>query len=88
MAGSDQSFGKRVNIGAEVVFFERLFLRTGLHQGYWTAGIGMNIWILRINYAYYTEELGAYAGQFADKRHVLEVVLGWDQLLDDPINKL
>ena len=88
MAGSDQSFGKRVSIGAEVVFFERLFLRTGLHQGYWTAGIGMNIWILRINYAYYTEELGAYAGQFADKRHVLEVVLGWDQLLDDPINKL
>ncbi len=79
MNGKDKSFGKRVNIGAEVGFWNRIFLRTGLHQGYWTAGAGVNVWALRINYAYYTEELGAYAGQFADSRHVLEIVLGWDQ---------
>ncbi len=83
MNGKDKSFGKRVNIGAEVGFFDRIFLRTGLHQGYWTAGAGVNVWALRINYAYYTEELGAYAGQFGDSRHVLEVVLGWDQFRKD-----
>lgn len=88
MAGSDDSFGKRVNIGAEIGFWNRIFLRTGLHQGYWTAGAGVNIWALRINYAYYTEELGAYAGQFADTRHVLEIVLGWDQLSKNPNNKI
>lgn len=88
MAGSDKSFGKRVNIGAEIGFWNRIFLRTGLHQGYWTAGAGVNIWALRINYAYYTEEMGAYAGQYADTRHVLEVVIGWDQMLKNPNNKI
>lgn len=88
MNGKDDSFGKRVNIGAEVGFFNRIFLRTGLHQGYWTAGAGVNIWLLRINYAYYTEELGAYAGQYADERHVIEVILGWDQMKKKPNNVL
>ena len=55
---------------------------------YWTAGAGVNIWALRINYAYYTEELGAYAGQYSDQRHVLEVVIGWDQLKKQPNSRL
>ena len=80
--GNDQSFGKRVNIGAEIGFWNRLFLRTGFHQGYWTAGAGFDIWLLRFNYAYYTEELGAYAGQIPDERHVFEIVLGWDMMQD------
>ena len=88
MNGTDDSFGKRVNIGAEIGFWNRIFLRTGLHQGYWTAGAGINIWALRINYAYYTEELGAYAGQYSDQRHVIEVVIGWDQLKKQPNNRL
>ena len=88
MNGTDDSFGKRVNIGAEIGFWNRIFLRTGLHQGYWTAGAGVNIWALRINYAYYTEELGAYAGQYSDQRHVLEVVIGWDQLKKQPNSRL
>ena len=88
MNGYDDSFGKRVNIGAEIGFWNRIFLRTGLHQGYWTAGAGLNIWLLRINYAYYTEELGAYAGQYADHRHVIEVVIGWDQPKKQPNNRL
>ena len=88
MNGKDKSFGKRVNIGAEIGFWNRIFLRTGLHQGYWTAGAGVNVWALRINYAYYTEELGAYAGQYSDSRHVLEIVLGWDQLRKEPNNKI
>ena len=88
MNGTDDSFGKRVNIGAEIGFWNRIFLRTGLHQGYWTAGAGINIWALRINYAYYTEELGAYAGQYSDQRHVIEVVLGWDQLKKQPNSRL
>ncbi len=88
MNGTDDSFGKRVNIGAEIGFWNRIFLRTGLHQGYWTAGAGVNIWLLRINYAYYTEELGAYAGQYPDHRHVIEVVLGWDQLKKKPNSRL
>lgn len=78
MSTKDKSFGKRVNIGAEVGFWNKLFLRVGLHQGYFTVGAGFSLWnILKANYAYYTEELGAYAGQYHDTRHVLEVSLGF-----------
>lgn len=80
MNGSDKDFGKRVNFGVEVGFWNRLFIRGGVHQGYLTAGAGVDLWALRFNYAYYTEEMGAYAGQFKDTRHAIEVVIGWNQL--------
>lgn len=80
MNGSDKDFGKRVNFGVEVGFWNRLFIRGGVHQGYLTAGAGVDLWALRLNYAYYTEEMGAYAGQFKDTRHAIEVVIGWNQL--------
>lgn len=78
MAGSDKSFGKRVNMGAEIGFWNKLFLRVGLHQGYLTAGAGFSLWnVLKMNYAYYTEELGAYSGQYKDTRHVVEFSIGF-----------
>lgn len=80
MNGTDKDFGKRVNFGVEVGFWNRLFIRGGVHQGYFTAGAGVDLWALRFNYAYYTEEMGAYAGQFKDTRHAIEVVIGWNQL--------
>lgn len=80
MNGTDKDFGKRVNLGVEVGFWNRLFVRGGLHQGYFTAGAGVDLWAIRLNYAYYTEEMGAYAGQFRDTRHAIELVVGWNQL--------
>lgn len=77
MSGKDKDFGKRFNLGLELGFFDRIFLRTGLHQGYVTAGVGLDLWAIRLNYAYYTEEMGAYPGNFADTRHVLELNIGW-----------
>lgn len=78
MAGQDKSFGKRFNMGAEVGFWNKLFLRVGLHQGYLTAGAGFSLWnVFKMNYAYYTEEMGAYAGQFKDTRHVVEFSFGF-----------
>ena len=77
MSGKDKDFGKRFNIGLEIGFWDRIFLRTGLHQGYVTAGAGIDLWLLRLNYAYYTEEMGAYPGNAPDARHVLELNIGW-----------
>ena len=33
--------------------------------------------LLKIEYASYTEELGAYAGQRPDKRQTVQISLGW-----------
>ncbi len=76
-AGSDKSFTKRFHVGLQVGFWDRLFIRAGLNQGYPTAGLGFDVKFLRINYAFYGEELGAYAGQKRDLRHVFEFTVGF-----------
>ncbi len=73
----DDDWGKRINFGAEVRLWERVALRGGIHQGWGTVGAGLDLWILDLNYAYYHEEIGSYAGQKKDTRHALEVVLGF-----------
>lgn len=77
MAGEDKSFTKRFHVGAQLSFWDRLFIRAGLNQGYPTAGLGVDIKFLRLNYAFYGEELGAYGGQKADWRHAVELTFGF-----------
>ena len=76
-AGEDDSFTKRINIGLQVAFWDRLYLRTGLHQGYPTFGAGFDAKFVRMNYAFYSEELGSYAGQYKDSRHAIEFTIGF-----------
>ncbi len=47
-----------------------LSLRGGLNQGYWTAGLGIQLPVLSLNFASYGEELGLNAGQQEDRRYV------------------
>lgn len=75
--GTDDDIYKRVHLGAEVRFPAILAVRGGFNQGYWTAGATLNVWILKIAYATYAEELGAFAGQRDDRRHVAQVVIGF-----------
>jgi hypothetical protein len=76
----DDDWGKRINMGAELnvdlPFIRHFNFRCGLHQGYPTVGVGVDLYVLELNYAYYTEELGAYSGQLPDSRHVLEISIG------------
>jgi len=73
----DDDWGKRINLGAEFRFLEIIALRGGLHQGWLTMGAGLDLLLFRLDYAYYTEEIGAYAGQKKDARHALEFVMGF-----------
>lgn len=72
----DSDIAKRVNLGAQAKW-KALALRTGIHQGYFTAGFGVDLRYVTLDYAYYQEELGAYAGQLEDERHVLTLSLGF-----------
>jgi hypothetical protein len=75
----DKDIGKRINTGLEFYFdawaLRTFKFRTGLHQGYPSFGIGLDTDKVQINYARYKEELGAYAGQIDDIRHVIEIIL-------------
>ena len=74
----DSSTWKRIHMGTELGFLRHhLLLRAGLNQGYPSAGVQFDLWILKLDYVYYSEEMGAYAGQDKDTRHMVQISLGW-----------
>ncbi len=75
--GLDDDKGKRLHIGGELKFKKLLAVRAGLNQGWGTFGLTIDLWLIKVSYAMYYEELGAYAGQLKDQRHVFQLVLGW-----------
>lgn len=68
---------KRMHFGVEAELIKIFTLRAGLNQGYATYGALIDLWILQLEYASYTEEVGEYAGQEKDQRHVFQLIIGW-----------
>jgi len=77
------SFKKKLHVGLEVPM-GRFALRTGLHQGYVTAGFGMNLWLARLDLATYAEETGENVNQ-PSRRYALTAALGWASAPPAPI---
>ncbi len=69
---SDIDVGKKIHLGVELSM-PLIDIRAGLNQGYYTAGVGLNLGLMRIDAATYGVELGAYPGQFEDRRYVAQV---------------
>lgn len=77
----DDDPGKRLRLGGELVIFDNaataLAVRSGLYQGYATFGAEIRLAVVTLSYLTYAEELGAYAGQDEDRRHLLMLNIGW-----------
>lgn len=74
------SIGKKLHLGTEVSM--GLFdLRAGLSQGYLTYGAAVDLWLISIEAAAYTEELGTSAGQSRSDRYqaTISINLDFDQ---------
>jgi hypothetical protein len=69
---SDIQLGKKLHLGVEVDL-PLLDLRAGFHQGYWSAGVGLDIGLMRIDAASYGVELGVFPGQLEDRRYVVQM---------------
>jgi len=52
-----------------------LLPRIGLNQGYLGGGLGIDLKILTLDFAYYTEEIGLNAGSFPDRRFAFRLAL-------------
>jgi hypothetical protein len=61
-AAARDSVFKNIHAGAEVSLLRMIKLRGGINQGYFTAGVGLNLLVLEVNAAYYSREMGNYAG--------------------------
>ncbi|MDH4229080.1 MAG: hypothetical protein OEW11_04930 [Nitrospirota bacterium] len=66
----DGDWVRRTHLGAETRLWRVLAVRAGYGQGYMTAGATLNLWVVRLDVATYTEEMGAYGGQNGDRRYI------------------
>jgi hypothetical protein len=73
----DDDKAKRIHLGAELRFLKAFSARAGLNQGYPSLGATLDLWVLRIDFATYGEEVGAYGGQREDRRYVGQITIGW-----------
>lgn len=77
----DRDFGKRLRFGAEFQILDKRFvsmaIRTGFYQGYITYGADLRLHMFTLSYVCYSEEIGGYAGQEKDARHLFTMNVGW-----------
>jgi hypothetical protein len=76
---SEYQLGQKLHFGTEVSL-PFIDLRGGINQGYASYGVGINLFLLRLDVASYTEEVGAYPGQTPQNR--IEVGLSLDLSFD------
>jgi hypothetical protein len=63
-------------VGAQARLAKVLWLRGGLAQGYPTAGVGLDLKFIQIDYATYGVEDGRTLGQLGRRNHVVQFRLG------------
>ena len=71
---SDLQLTRKVNFGIEIGL-PLLDIRGGFREGYYTAGVGLNLGLFRVDAATYGVELGEYPGQIEDRRYVAEFTM-------------
>lgn len=67
ITNTQEQLGKKLHFGGELSL-PLIDLRAGLNQGYPTLGLGMDIFLLRLDVASYMEEVGVYPGQTPSQR--------------------
>jgi hypothetical protein len=75
-APADRSILTRLHLGAQTSINDWLYLRAGLNQGYSTAGLGLHLSFVQIDYAFYGQEKGRFAGQRPSWHHRVQILLG------------
>jgi hypothetical protein len=79
------SFLKKVHLGVEMPI-GRLSLRTGINQGYLTAGVGLNLSFIKLDFATYGEETGGSTNQ-QSRRYALTMAFGWGGGPAEPVTR-
>jgi hypothetical protein len=68
--------GTHFHLGAEYRWWF-LRLRTGANQGYFTGGVGIDWPMLKLDYAYYADELSPFAGTSRHPAHRISFTFGF-----------
>lgn len=74
-AAGDGSIWKMVHVGAELRLVSVFSAWAGLNQGYFTFGAGLDLFVVEINAAVFTRELGSWLGDRPSSGATLEVAI-------------
>ena len=74
-----RDFMYHLNIGAEVRLLSFLDIRGGLSQGYWSLGVGLDLWAFKVDVAYYRQEFGSTAGEYGLDGFTVRFNIGYDR---------
>lgn len=69
----ERDFLSKVHFGVESQLPWILALRLGMSQGYFTAGLGLDFWIMTIDAAYYNEEIGVFTREDNNARYAINI---------------
>ncbi len=79
-----EHMAKKLHFGLELDM-KYAALRGGISGGYPTGGLGIRLGAFKIDYAYFTEELGYYPGQLPKQKHI--IALGLEFKVEKKPNK-
>ena len=68
---------KRVHLGAELTVFDMIGATGGLHHGYGSGGFFIDIYLVRLDLGFYTEEVGSRMGTRPDTRYFFGLEVGF-----------
>lgn len=71
---ADLQLMRKINFGLEIGL-PLIDIRGGFREGYYTAGVGVNLGLFKVDVATYGVELGEYPGQIEDRRYLLEFAM-------------
>jgi len=85
--GRGGSIYKHINLGLEMPLWGFLYLRTGVHQGNITGGLGIHAYAVKLDFATYAEELAGGVGRLTSRRWALRLALGFGAPSASPSNR-
>ena len=73
----EPNFFKKIHIGSELSFASVFGFTGGVNQGYPTAGLFVNLYLVRMDVGITTQEVGDKAGARADERFFIRIMSGF-----------
>ena len=74
VAFDKENLFKRLRMGVnKKIFWDRVSIRTGLNEGYPSIGLVIDLYIFKLNYAYYSIERGLNLGDNPESFHSLDI---------------
>jgi len=77
----DTDMMKRLRLGMGIGLVDSTYFSTtvnvGLYQGAYTAGLDMELTILKLNFATYEEQIGTGSVDISDRRYMAQIGIGW-----------